>query len=92
MNNETFMLLSKFTVSARKVAGSINPTKLINDQHYANEVFWKVNQIGDEALVMMSLDLQYRLGMLKPNAPTQPISNSNAELPVEKKYVFGARG
>lgn len=90
MNNETFMLLSKFTVSARKVAGSINPTKLINDQHYANEVFWKVNQIGDEALIMMSLDLQHRLGMLKSDAAELPTSNH--ALPVEKKYVFGARG
>jgi hypothetical protein len=91
MNNETFMLLSKFTIAARKIVGSINPSKLITDTHYANEVFWKVNQVGDEVLVMMSLDLQHQLGMLSPvETKVTPIT---VAAPVdEKKYLFGARG
>lgn len=54
-------------------------------------MFWKVNQIGDETLIMMSLDLQYHLGMLKPNESESP-ALVNKDTPVEKKYVFGARG
>ncbi len=90
MNNETFRLLSKFTVVARKVAGSINPSRIIKDKHYANEVFWKVNQIGDESLILMSLELQYQLGILTPIAEDSPPTEPHTD-ETRKKYTFGAR-
>lgn len=90
MNNETFILLSKFTVSARKVAGSINPSKLMTDKHYANEVFWKINQIGDEALIMMSLEIQHQLGMLSPT-DKQALPVIAEKTVTDNKYIFGAR-
>jgi hypothetical protein len=95
MDGKTFALLSKLTITARKVAGSINPSKLITDKHYANEVFWKVNHLGDEALIMMSLDLQNQLGMLTPVADKMiPATTSTPTVSIEtdKKYLFGARG
>ncbi len=90
MNNETFRLLSKFTVVARKVAGSINPSRIIKDKHYANEVFWKVNQIGDEELIMMSLELQYQLGILTPDEE-EPVAAAHQADEEKSKYVFGPR-
>jgi len=89
MDDQCFSALSKFTVAARKVIGSVNPSKLIKDKHYATEVFWKVDQLGDEALILQSLDLQNRLGLLTP-VSTELIPA--ATIPVaEKKYIFGAR-
>lgn len=90
MNNETFRLLSKFTVVARKVAGSINPSRIIKDKHYANEVFWKINQIGDEDLIMMSLELQHQLGILTPTEEPSMVATPQAD-EVTQKYVFGPR-
>ncbi|NOS98547.1 MAG: hypothetical protein HOP25_08775 [Methylotenera sp.] len=92
MDGKTFALLSKFTIAARKVAGSINPSKLITDKHYANEVFWKVNHLGDEALIMMSLDLQNQLGMLTPVVDKTPTAIPAVSIETDKKYLFGARG
>jgi hypothetical protein len=84
MDDKCFATLSKFTVSARKVIGSVNPSKLISDKHYATEIFWKVHQLGDEVLILQSLDLQNQLGMFTAVAPAAvPIS--------EKKYTYGAR-
>lgn len=90
MNNETFRLLSKFTVLARKVAGSINPSRIIKDKHYANEIFWKINQIGDEDLIMMSLELQHQLGILTPIEETSILATPQTE-EATQKYVFGPR-
>lgn len=85
MDNQCLVLLSKFSVAARKAIGTINPAKMIRDRHYAIEVFQQVDEIGDEELIMLSLDLQNLLGLLGPAineiAPAE-----------EKKYVFGARG
>ena len=85
MDNQCLVLLSKFSVAARKVIGSINSAKLIRDSQYAKEVFQQVDEIGDEELILLSLDLQNTLGLLT--------STLNDAAPVaEKKYVFGARG
>lgn len=62
MDNKTLVLLSKFSVSARKVIGSVNPAKLINDNGYSTEIFQKVAEFGDEELIMLSLEVQGILG------------------------------
>ncbi len=85
MDNQCLVLLSKFSVAARKVIGSINSAKLIRDNQYAKEIFQQVDEMGDEELILLSLDLQNTLGLLG--------STLTDEAPViEKKYVYGARG
>jgi hypothetical protein len=85
MDNQCLVLLSKFSVAARKVIGSINSAKLIRDSQYAKEVFQQVDEIGDEELILLSLDLQNTLGLLTSTL-------TDAAPVAEKKYVFGARG
>ena len=85
MDNQCLVLLSKFSVAARKVIGSINSAKLIRDSQYAKEIFQQVDEMGDEELILLSLDLQNTLGLLTSTlTDTAPV--------VEKKYVYGARG
>lgn len=85
MDNQCLVLLSKFSVAARKVIGSINSAKLIRDSQYAKEVFQQVDEMGDEELILLSLDLQNTLGLLSSAlSDTAPVA--------EKKYVYGARG
>lgn len=85
MDNQCLVLLSKFSVAARKVIGSINSAKLIRDSQYAKEIFQQVDEMGDEELILLSLDLQNTLGLLSSTlSDTAPVA--------EKKYVYGARG
>lgn len=84
MDNQCLVTLSKFSVAARKVIGAVNPAKLLKDRNYSAEIFEKVDEMGDEELVLLSLDLQNMLGLLG----TAP--NQEAAAP-EKKYMFGAR-
>lgn len=84
MDNKGFVVLSKFAIAARKGIGTINPAKMINDANYRTEVFNKVYQLGDEELMLLSLDLQSALGLL---TTTQSAKSSDSE----KKYMFGAR-
>ena len=55
MDNKTLVLLSKFAVSSRKVIGSVNPAKLMNDSEYSAGIFQKVAEFGDEELTILSL-------------------------------------
>lgn len=85
MDNQCLILLSKFSVAARKIIGTINPAKMIRDRHYAIEIFQQVDELGDEELILLSLDLQNLLGLLGP-------AIDEVAPATEKKYVFGARG
>lgn len=84
MDNQCLVVLSKFSVAARKTIGAVNPAKLVRDGQYATEVFEQVNEFGDEALILLSLDLQQLLGLLTP----APIKVAPA---TQEKYMFGAR-
>lgn len=85
MDNQCLVMLSKFSVAARKATGyTVNPAKLIRDNQYATEVFSQVNEVGDEELILLSLDLQKMLGLLIPE------STESAPV-IENKYMFGAR-
>lgn len=85
MDNQSLIVLSKFSVAARKIIGPVNPAKMIKDPSYCTEIFQKVDELGDEELILISLDLQSALGLLekKPEPKSAPI---------KVKYVYGARG
>jgi len=84
-------MLSKFSVAARKVIGSVNPAKVVKDQEYARQVFEQADALGDEDLLLISLELQNKLGLL--DQKIAPISKSaKKEEAVTDKYLFGARG
>lgn len=84
MDNQCLVVLSKFSVAARKVIGAVNPAKLVRDSQYAADIFDQVDEFGDEALILLSLDLQKMLGLLTP-VSAEPLAVE------EKKYMFGAR-
>ena len=84
MDNQCLVLLSKFSVAARKTIGAVNPAKLVRDRQYAAEIFEQVSELGDEELMLLSLDLQQTLGLLTANV------EEVAPEP-QKKYMFGAR-
>jgi hypothetical protein len=66
--------------------GSVNSAKMIRDSQYAAEIFEQVDEIGNEELILLSLDLQNMLGMLASPAAEK------VEQPAAPKYIFGARG
>lgn len=84
MDNQCLVALSKFSVIARKTIGAVNPAKMVRDTQYAAEIFEQVNELGDEELILLSLDLQQLLGLLTPTA-------AEAAPVIQKKYMFGAR-
>ncbi len=84
MDNQCLVVLSKFSVAARKVIGAVNPAKLLKDRAYSAEIFQKVDAMGDEELILLSLDLQNILGLLD-------VSTIKDTASAEKKYMFGAR-
>ncbi len=94
MDNNGLILLSKFSVSARKIIGSVNPAKLIKDSEYSAEIFQKVFELGDEELITLSLEVQGMLGLITAataeasTAKVTPIKPVEVE---EKKYMYGAR-
>lgn len=107
MDNQSFITLSKFTVEARKVIGTVNPAKLIKDPAYSEAIFQKVNASDNTELILLGLDLRNQLGMLDSENPETSKSepekslsevlkesleeNIAPALPAEK-YMFGARG
>lgn len=103
MDNQSFITLSKFTVEARKVIGTVNPAKLIKDPAYSEAVFQKVEESAHEELIQLGLDLRIQLGLLdaeNSEKNTGEPENSLGEVTVEgiapvlpaEKYMFGARG
>lgn len=88
MDNQCLVLLSKFSVAARKTVGSVNSAKMIRDSEYAMGIFRQIDEIGDEELLLLSLDLQNMLGLLK----LPEIEKASSRESTTEKYVFGARG
>ena len=92
MDNKTLVLLSKFSVSARKVIGSVNPAKLINDNGYSAEIFQKVAEFGDGELIVLSLEVQTTLGLIAATAAANTTKIVPIKPATEEKYIYGARG
>ncbi len=94
MDNKSLVLLSKFSVSARRLIGSVNPAKLIKDSKYSAEVFQKAFELGDEGLIMLSLEVQTMLELITVSSPaenTAKITIIKSAAEPEQKYMFGAR-
>lgn len=93
MENRGLVLLSKFSVSARRLIGVVNPAKLIKDSEYSAQIFQKVFEMGDEELIMLSLEVQNMLGMMSVDAipDTNKVVSIKPEESSDKKYMFGAR-
>lgn len=90
MDNELLVLLSKFSVAARKVIGPVNPAKIVKDQAYAKQIFEQADAVGEEDLLLVSLELQNKLGYF--DEKVAPISAPKKEEVPSVKYLFGARG
>lgn len=96
MDNQSFITLSKFTVEARKVIGTVSPARLLKDATYSEAIFEKVDASDDTALILLSLELRQQLGMLDPEQK-ESVSEKSTENIIEasiapQKYMFGARG
>lgn len=91
MDNNGLVLLSKFSVSARRLIGSVNPAKLIKDSEYSAEVFQKAFEMGDEELIKLTLEVQTMLGLIADAAPVAKVAPIKPVEVAEKKYMFGAR-
>lgn len=57
MDNELLVMLSKFSVAARKVIGPVNPAKVLKDKEYARRIFEQADAERDEELLVISLAL-----------------------------------
>lgn len=90
MNNDTMLLLARFTIQARKLIGAIDSNLLANDEAYRNEIFKRIDAEAEEDLLLLSLTLRSKLGTLLTTASTEaPVAKADN---VVDKYKFGARG
>lgn len=98
MDNQSFIILSKFTVEARKVIGTVNPARLLKDADYREAVFERVDASDDADLILLSLQLRQQLGLLdigtsgKEAMPDLAMEQMPAPALPAGKYMFGARG
>lgn len=89
MDNDTILLLARFTIQARKLIGAIDSNMLANDEIYRNSIFQQIDAQAEEELLLLSLTLRNKLGSLNKAATVaEPIKSDN----VTEKYKFGARG
>jgi hypothetical protein len=94
IDNKSLVLLSKFSVSARRLIGSVNPAKLLKDNEYSAEIFQKAFELGDEELIMLSLEVQAMLGLITTSSAadnTTKVATVKPAAESEQKYMFGAR-
>lgn len=90
MDNESLVLLARFTFQARKLIGSIVSNLLANDVIYQNSIFQQIDAQADKDLLVLSMQLRSKLAMLPAPLPSK---QTEIDAPVEiNKYKFGARG
>lgn len=98
MDNQSFIILSKFTVEARKVIGTVNPARLLKDADYSEAIFERVDASDDADLILLSLQLRQQPGLLdigtssKEAMPELAMEQAAAPALPAGKYMFGARG
>lgn len=96
MDNNSFITLSKFTIEARKVIGSVNPARLLKDPDYSESVFEKVDASDDAELIRLGLQLRHELGLLITNVENDETAYDSVAdqhpAPIPEKYIYGARG
>jgi hypothetical protein len=91
MDDETFKLLASFIIKARRSVGAIDATRLANDPEYADVMFQRAEEFGDEDLVMLSLRLKDKMGLLKKISRSLAPATFSAMVQ-SAKYKLGARG
>lgn len=90
MDNDTILLLARFTIQARKLIGAIDSNQLANDETYRNHVFQQIDAQAEEELLLLSLTLRNKLGSLgSAKTVEEPAPRTDN---VTDKYKFGARG
>ncbi len=90
MDNDTILLLARFTIQARKLIGAIDSNLLANDEAYRNSIFQQIDAKAEEELLLLSLTLRNKLGALgKAKTVEEPAPRTDN---VTDKYKFGARG
>jgi hypothetical protein len=90
MDNDTIVLLARFTIQARKLIGPIDSNQLANDEAYRNQVFQLIDAKAEEDLLLLSLTLRNKLGALGKSKNTEEPAPRTDN--VTDKYKFGARG
>jgi hypothetical protein len=88
MDNDTILLLARFTIQARKLIGAIDSNQLANDETYRNHIFQQIDAQAEEELLLLSLTLRNKLGSLGATKTAEEPAPNN----VTDKYKFGARG
>lgn len=86
MDNDTIVLLARFTIQARKLIGAIDSNMLVNDEIYRNSIFQQIDAKAEEELLLLSLTLRNKLSTKNKTAAEEPAKTDNV------KYRFGARG
>jgi hypothetical protein len=90
MDNDTMILLARFTIQARKLIGAVDSNLLANDEIYRNSIFQQIDAKAEEELLLLSLTLRNKLGALgTAKSAEEPAKNPDN---VADKYKFGARG
>ena len=95
MNQELFKLLSSFVVRTRKVTGPVDPKKLVADADYASEIFKKVDEEGDDDLVMIAMGLRQAitdLSDMETSAIKHTAIKAKNRYSDKQKYYFDAPG
>lgn len=88
MDNDTIVLLARFTIQARKLIGAIDSNMLVNDEIYRNSIFQQIDAQAEEELLLLSLTLRNKLNPQNKAKTAEPAKPDN----VTEKYKFGARG
>lgn len=90
MDNDTMILLARFTIQARKLIGAVDSNLLANDEIYRNSIFQQIDANAEEELLLLSLTLRNKLNAQgTAKSAEEPAKNSGS---VTDKYKFGARG
>ena len=98
MDQALLKQLAQFKMLLRKAANhSTDIEKLISDRVYAKQVLSLAEESDNEVLVLMSLELKDKLGLLpKPNSaeskPAEERKKDDDDSSGTGKYVFGPRG
>lgn len=89
MDNDTIVLLARFTIQARKLIGAIDSNMLANDATYRNNIFQQIDAQAEEDLLLLSMTLRSKLENAGKKAVEEPERKPDN---VTDKYKFGARG
>lgn len=87
-------MIAKFTFRARKLLGAVDSNMIANNAEYRNNIFSQIDAHADEELLMLSLDLRNRFGMLSDTSAKDSAADPAKEdaSKANHRYKFGARG